>query len=92
LHVELAQCFAHYATGFIVSPFPSKISQQDACFGAFHKDRTLCVRQYARCAVPLPPNHQLISELLFVQDGDLEHRRHIAPQDRQECARWRHHG
>jgi hypothetical protein len=76
----------------IVPAFTSNIGERNTFFGPFHKDCILRVRQYARGTFAVPPSHQLISEPLLVQDGDLKHGRHVAQQNGQERARRRYHG
>src|SRR5215471_8540306 len=85
--MELAQNSAHRATRLVVLAFTSKIDQRNARFSALHEDRILRVREYARRALSLPPNHQLVSNFLFVQECDLEHGQTITRQDGQECTR-----
>jgi hypothetical protein len=76
--MEVAQYGTHRATRLVVSAFTSKIDQRNARFGALHEDRILRVRQYPRRALSLPPNHQLVSDFLFVQESDFEHGWNIA--------------
>jgi hypothetical protein len=84
--MELCQHRADHATGLVIALLASDIRQRRIILGALHEDRVFPVRQYARRAVPVPPDHELVAKPLLVHGGYLEHGRHAARTHRQKPA------
>jgi hypothetical protein len=70
----------------VVASANGEFGQRGFPFGALQKQRVAVVGQHPGRAVPVPPRHQRVAELLLGLHSHLQHGPYAVPSHRQEMA------